>query len=1034
MDKIKIKDAALEQGMKPEELVARLREAGIEKTVKGSISPEEYEKVKVKKSEASVEVVRKDVIIRRRSKPAAAQAPAAPVVEEKAAAAAPAPAAPETEAAEKSAPVAEKAPRKARAPREDAPVARIVRPARVVTPEPAPAPVAEKPAAARVVEAPAPEKPAAEKPAVARVVEKPAEAVVEEPVIEKAPRARKVETPAARIVTPRAAVVTPAPAKEEEKPEPRTAEAPRAERARRAPAASAEPEGSSQPSLLPPVQERRHVSEETEGEDARRKPQPAADGAPRVRVISRPDPSQARIIRPASPAEGRPSRDGDNRRDGGRRDMRSARPDGRDGDGRDRNARDSRDGRDNRRSGGNRPSGNRPAGGRSSGGASFTPPFGQQPPMENEQSRKKRNNKSRRSTDFPQDADDFNRRHGGADMDDDEGMVRTRRSHKPKKQQHQVVSQSTQPMKAAKRKIRVEESIRVSELAHQMSVKASEIIKILFGLGVMATINNALDIDTATLVAAEFGYEVEKVGFSEEDYLVPTVADTPEMLKPRPPVVTIMGHVDHGKTSLLDAIRKTSVTSGEAGGITQHIGAYHVKTKRGDIVFLDTPGHAAFTAMRARGAQVTDLVVLVVAADDGVMEQTREAINHSRAAGVPILVAVNKIDKETANPDRVLRELSELGLQPEAWGGDTVVAMVSAKTGKGLDDLLELIALQAEIMELKANPNKPARGHVVEAKLDKGRGPVATVLVQEGTLHQGDVFVCGVFSGRVRALFNDQGRKIKEAGPSMPVEIQGFEGVPEAGDEFVCLDDEKTARRIAESRATKLREKELAKVSRVTLENFLKQSADAQETQVLNVVLKADVQGSLEAITESLRKLSTDKVRIDIIHGGAGAISESDVMLAAASNAIIIGFNVRPTAKVKEVAEQEQVDIRFYDIIYKLVDEIKSAMAGLLAPVSKEVYLGQAEVRQTFSVPKVGIIAGCMVTDGKITRTANVRLLRDGVVVYTGKVASLKRLKDDAREVVRNLECGVGLDNFHDIKIGDIIEAFEVVEEAASLD
>ena len=800
MDRIKIKDAATEQGMKPEELVARLREAGIEKTVKGSLSPEEYEKVKVKKSEASVEVVRKDVIIRRRSKPAAAEAPAAPVVEEKAA-----PAVAETTAAApeaapveaKAAPAAEKAPRKARAPREAAPVARIVRPARVVT---------EAPVEARVVEAPAPAAPEA------RVVEKPVQEV------------------------------------------------------KAAPAAEA-----------PAVEARQ-------------------DKAPRAR------------------------------------------------------------------------------------------------------------------------------------------MVRTRRSHKPKKQQHQAPSQSTQPMKAAKRKIRVEESIRVADMAHQMGVKSSEIIKILFGLGVMATINNALDIDTATLVASEFGYEVEKVGFSEEAYLLPATADTPEMLKPRPPVVTIMGHVDHGKTSLLDAIRKTSVTSGEAGGITQHIGAYHVKTKRGDIVFLDTPGHAAFTAMRARGAQVTDLVVLVVAADDGVMEQTREAINHSRAAGVPILVAVNKIDKETANPDRVLRELSELGLQPEEWGGDTVVGMVSAKTGKGLDDLLELIALQAEILELKANPDKPARGHVVEAKLDKGRGPVATVLVQEGTLHQGDVFVCGVFSGRVRALFNDQGRKIKEAGPSMPVEIQGFEGVPEAGEEFVCLDDEKTARRIAESRATKLREKELAKVSRVTLENFLKQSADAQETQVLNVVLKADVQGSLEAITESLRKLSTEKVRIDIIHGGAGAISESDVMLAAASNAIIIGFNVRPTAKVKEVAEQEQVDIRFYDIIYKLVDEIKSAMAGLLAPVSKEVYLGQAEVRQTFSVPKVGLIAGCMVTDGKLTRTANVRLLRDGVVVYTGKISSLKRLKDDAREVVRNLECGVGLENFHDIKIGDVIEAFELVEEAASLD
>ena len=1013
MDKIKIKDAATEQGMKPEELVARLREAGIEKTVKGSISPEEYEKVKVKKSEASVEVVRKDVIIRRRSKPAAEKAPAAPVVEEKAeapVAAAQAPAAPE-----EARPAAEKAQKKPRTPREPAPVARIVRPAQVVTPAPA-----------------------------ATVVETPAAKVVEKPAVEAAPasearaeervdrtRARKVEVPAARIVTPKPAAPAPeakpaAEAKAAAQPEVK-AEAPKADRPRRAPAASAEPEGSSQPSLLPPVQERRHVSEETEGEDSRRKPQPAVtDGAPRVRVISRPDPTQARIVRPASPSEGRSGRDGDGRRDGGRRDMRDSRgprPDARDGrDG------DSRDNRDNRRSGGNRPSGNR------SGSAPFAAPFGQQPPMENEQSRKKRNNKSRRATDFPQDSDDFSRRHGGPDMDDDEGMVRTRRSHKPKKQQHQAPSPSTQPMKAAKRKIRVEESIRVADMAHQMGVKSSEIIKILFGLGVMATINNALDIDTATLVASEFGYEVEKVGFSEEAYLLPAVADTPEMLKPRPPVVTIMGHVDHGKTSLLDAIRKTSVTSGEAGGITQHIGAYHVKTKRGDIVFLDTPGHAAFTAMRARGAQVTDLVVLVVAADDGVMEQTREAINHSRAAGVPILVAVNKIDKETANPDRVLRELSELGLQPEEWGGDTVVGMVSAKTGKGLDDLLELIALQAEILELKANPDKPARGHVVEAKLDRGRGPVATVLVQEGTLHQGDVFVCGVYAGRVRALFNDQGRKIKEAGPSMPVEIQGFEGVPEAGDEFVCLDDEKTARRIAESRATKLREKELAKVSRVTLENFLKQSADTQEALVLNVVLKADVQGSLEAITESLRKLSTEKVRIDIIHGGAGAISESDVMLAAASNAIIIGFNVRPTAKVKEVAEQEQVDIRFYDIIYKLVDEIKSAMAGLLAPVSKEVYLGQAEVRQTFSLPKIGIIAGCMVTDGKLTRTANVRLLRDGVVVYTGKVASLKRLKDDAREVVRNLECGVGLDNFHDIKIGDIIEAFEVVEEAASLD
>ena len=1041
MEKIKVADAAAELGVKPAELVARLGNLGIKKTAKGSISPEEFEQVK--KSEASVEVVRKDVskdvIVRRRSKPAAAPAAAEPAAEEK-------PAAPAAEA--KAAPAA---------PAAEAPKAE----AKAAPAEKAKAPKADKPRRARVVEAPAARVVEAPKPAakiivpaakvVAAPVEepKPAVKVVAAPQAEAKPEVKqeapKAEARAARAVeAPKPAVKEEAPVeapkaevKAEVKQEAPKAEA-RAERPRRAPAASAAPEGSSQPSLLPPVQERRH-GEKAE-EDAR-KAAPAEAAAPRVRVISRPDPTQARIVRPASPSEGRPSRDGDGRgRDerGGRGDNRGPRGprpmDGRDGrDGRDNDSRDRDSNRGPRtpRPGGSRPSGPRPGG--------FGAPFAAQPPMDNEQSRKKRNTKSRHTSDFPRENEDFSRsRHAVPDfhdmMDEDGGMVR-RRSHKPKKQHHQAPAASTAPMKAAKRKLRVEESIRVADMAHQMGVKSSEIIKILFGLGVMATINNALDIDTATLVAAEFGYEVEKVGFSEEEILTSAaMVDTPEMLQGRPPVVTIMGHVDHGKTSLLDAIRKTSVTSGEAGGITQHIGAYHVKTKRGDIVFLDTPGHAAFTAMRARGAQLTDLVVLVVAADDGVMDQTREAINHSRAAGVPIMVAVNKIDKETANPDRVLRELAELGLQAEEWGGDTIVGMVSAKTGKGLDDLLELIALQAEVLELKANPDKPARGHVVEAKLDKGRGPVATVLVQEGTLRQGDIFVCGVFSGRVRAMFNDQGRKIKEAGPSMPVEIQGFDGVPEAGEEFVVLSDEKTARRIAETRATKQREKELAKVSRVTLENFLSQRADAKETLVLNVVLKADVQGSLEAITEYLRKIGTEKVRIEIIHGGAGAISESDVMLATASNAIIIGFNVRPTAKVKEVAEQEQVDIRFYDIIYKLGEEIKAAMAGLLAPVSKEVYLGQAEVRDTFSVPKVGVIAGCMVTDGKLTRTALARLLRDGVVVYTGKIASLKRHKDDAREVVRNLECGVGLENFHDIKIGDVIEAFEMVEEAASLD
>ena len=437
--------------------------------------------------------------------------------------------------------------------------------------------------------------------------------------------------------------------------------------------------------------------------------------------------------------------------------------------------------------------------------------------------------------------------------------------------------------------------------------------------------------------------------------------------------------------------------------------------------------------MRARGAKVTDIVILIVAADDGVMPQTVESINHAKAAGVPIVVAVNKIDKPGANPDRVRQELTEYGVIPEEWGGQNMFVNISAKQKIGIDDLLETVLLQADVLELKANPDTFASGNVLEAKLDKGRGPVATVLIQEGTLHQGDTFVCGVFSGRVRAMFNDQGRKVKEAGPSIPVEVQGFEGVPEAGEEFICLEDEKLARRIAESRAVKLRERELAKQSRVTLETFLSRKADDQEALVLNLVVKSDVQGSLEAIVDALNKQSTEKVRINIIHGGTGAITESDILLASASDAIIIGFNVRPTAKVKEMAEHESVDIRFYDIIYKLVDEIKSAMAGLLAPVSREVYLGQAEVREVFSVPKVGSIAGSHVVDGKLTRNASVRLLRDGVVVHNGKIASLRRFKDDVREVLKGYECGISLENFNDIKVGDVIEAFEMVEEAATL-
>ncbi|MBO4301651.1 MAG: translation initiation factor IF-2 [Desulfovibrio sp.] len=773
-----------------------------------------------------------------------------------------------------------------------------------------------------------------------------------------------------------------------------------------APDASAEPEGSSAPTLpvrqMEPRQQSLKEDDEIFNEEDSLDDVPSVQTktgatAPQVRIISRPTPD-------ASPNTRAPRRN----------DSRTATP--RDGAGRPPKS-------GNSRSGGGRSF----SGGRAGASAGYGQPPAPSLADSREGQSKKKRNKGRRTVDFQ--LGDFGR-HG---LDDDDN-VRMNRSNKGRRKPNKPAPapQTTQPIKAIKRKIRITEAIRVADMAHQMGLKANEIIKVLFNLGVMATINQALDIDTATLVAAEFEYEVEKVGFSEDDYLLPKEVDAPESLKPRPPVVTIMGHVDHGKTSLLDAIRKSNVTSGEAGGITQHIGAYHVKTKRGEIVFLDTPGHEAFTAMRARGAQVTDLVILVVAADDGVMEQTREAINHSRAAGVPIMVAVNKMDKPGADPDRVLRELAELGLQAEDWGGDTIVAKVSAKTRMGLDELLEMVALQSEIMELKANPDKSARGHIIEAKLDKGRGPVATVLIQEGTLHQGDNFVCGTFSGRARALVNDQGKKVKEAGPSLPVEVQGFEGVPEAGEEFFVVEDEKVARRIADARMSKQRERELAAESRVTLETWSQRLAE-QETLTLNLLIKADVQGSLEAITEALNKLSTEKVRISIVHGGTGAISESDILLASASQAIIIGFNVRPTSRIKEVADHENVDIRFYDIIYKLVDDIKSAMAGMLAPVQREVYLGQVEVRETFNVPKVGLIAGSYVADGKIVRNAGVRLLREGIVVYTGKIASLKRFKDDVREVVKGNECGVGLENFNDIKIGDIIEAFETVEEAATL-
>jgi len=688
------------------------------------------------------------------------------------------------------------------------------------------------------------------------------------------------------------------------------------------------------------------------------------------------------------------------------------------------------------------PGGQRPGAPRIGGPRPGGPGLGTAPtPPAPESEDRKRGRKDKRVVEFGAAASDGDRSGRGGKKHIGEIQDRTGRGGKhPKKKkgvdqvaQIMAAQAQAQPQKAVKRKIRMEDAIRVAEMARQMNLKAQDLMKVLLSMGMMATINQSLDYETAVLVAAEFGYEVEKVGFDEEQFLEAPVADQPEHLEPRPPVVTIMGHVDHGKTSLLDAIRSTNVVMGEAGGITQHIGAYHVATPRGNVVFLDTPGHEAFTAMRARGAKVTDIVVLVVAADDGVMDQTREAINHSKAAGVPIVVAVNKIDKPGAEPDRVKRELAELGLVPEDWGGETIYAYVSAKQKTGLDELLEMILLQAEVLELKASPDKRAKGHIVEAKLDKGRGPVATVLIEDGTLHQGDAFVCGLFSGHVRAMFDDQGRKIKSAGPAIPVEVQGFEGVPEAGEVFSCVEDEKVARRIAETRMAKQRERELGKATKLTLETFLASRAEA-EAQELKLVLKADVQGSQEAITEALNKLSGEKVKIRVIHAGTGAITESDVLLAAASGAVIIGFNVRPSVKVKETAERENVDLRFYDIIYKLVDEIKAAMTGMLAPVLKEQYLGQAEVRQTFSVPRIGLIAGCGVLDGKITRNAQIRLLRDGVVVYTGKLASLKRFKDDVKEVTKGYECGMGLENFNDIKAGDVIEAFETVEEKATLE
>ncbi|HEU5359809.1 MAG TPA: translation initiation factor IF-2 [Candidatus Deferrimicrobiaceae bacterium] len=580
---------------------------------------------------------------------------------------------------------------------------------------------------------------------------------------------------------------------------------------------------------------------------------------------------------------------------------------------------------------------------------------------------------------------------------------------------------STLPPRASKRVFKIEEVITVGDLAHRMGIKAGEVIKKLIEMGMPTTVNQLLDADAAGLLAQEYGYEVENVA-PEVESLIDQEADSEEDLVPRPPVVTIMGHVDHGKTSLLDAIRASNVIDQEAGGITQHIGAYEVEHSDRSLVMLDTPGHEAFTSMRARGAQVTDIVVLVVAADDGVMPQTIEAIDHAKAAGVPIVVAVNKIDKPGAQPDRIRQQLSEYGLVPEEWGGQTLFANVSAKKKVGIDSLLELVLLQADVLELKANPRKFARGTVIESRLEKGRGGVATVLVQDGTLKVGDSVVTGTHYGRVRALFNHKGKRLPEVLPGSPVEIQGLNGLPAAGQKFAVLRDERTARQIAMHRLEKERERVVAR-PRFSLEEFHRRVEEG-ELKELNIVLKADVQGSMEALLFSLNKLSGEKVKVHIIHAGVGGISESDVMLASASTAVIIGFNVRPETKVADLAERERVDVRLYSVIYDVVGDIRKAMEGLLEPTFREMSVGRAEVRNTFHISRIGTVAGCYVLSGKITRNAMVRLLRDNVVVYEGKLASLKRFKDDVREVLEGYECGLGLENYNDIKVGDQIEAF----------
>lgn len=617
------------------------------------------------------------------------------------------------------------------------------------------------------------------------------------------------------------------------------------------------------------------------------------------------------------------------------------------------------------------------------------------------------------------------------DVDDKDAFNRANR-HKKKKTPVSMQHGFNKPAQPVEREVKIGETITVAELAAKMAVKASEVIKVMMKMGAMATINQVIDQETAAIVCEEMGHKFTLTKENELEEAVMSDREGQGELEPRAPVVTVMGHVDHGKTSTLDYIRKAKVAAGEAGGITQHIGAYHVETERGMVTFLDTPGHAAFTSMRARGAKATDIVVLVVAADDGVMPQTKEAIQHAKAAGVPLVVAVNKMDKPDADPDRVRNELSQYGVISEEWGGDTQFVPISAKTGMGIDDLLEAILNQAELLELKAVRKGLARGVVIESRLDKGRGPVASILVQEGTLQQGEIVLCGFEYGRVRAMRDENGKEIKTAGPSIPVEILGLSGVPQAGDEVTVVKDERKAREVALYRQGKFRDVKLARQQKAKLENMFANMSEGDVAE-LNIVLKADVQGSVEAISESLSRLSTDEVKIKIIGSGVGGITETDATLAAASSAIIIGFNVRAEGTARKIIEDENLDLRYYSIIYELLDEVRAAMTGMLAPEFKQQIIGLAQVRDVFRSPKFGAIAGCMVTEGVIKRNAPIRVLRDNVVIFEGELESLRRFKDDVSEVRNGFECGIGVKNYNDVREGDQIEVFEVVQVERTL-